>query len=399
MRRRIAPAAVCLAAALTFAACANHASVGTTTSSSSTTTSGPGSAPPTGLGPRTDAAGTVWLCRPGLQAGTDPCLYNPTSTAVSASGAKTVTTASAGGAKPVDCFYVYPTVSTQPRDNANLRIQKKELVAAVVQASRFSSVCNVWAPMYRQRTVSSLALGLGADKPAAAIAYASLVRGWDDYLAHYNDGRPIVFIGHSQGAAILIQLLRSQVDNSAALRGRLIGAIILGGNVDVPVGKLVGGSFQHIPACSSNHEYGCVIAYSSFPSEPPATSLFGRPGQGVSLQWGETARAGLQVVCVNPAALSGGAADLDPYFLTATSPTPGVDTGWVEYPGRYRAKCESAGGATWLNVLPASPSDVRPAISETLGPDWGFHVEDVNLALGNLVRDVAQMELAYSAAH
>jgi hypothetical protein len=394
--------AICLAAALVCAGCGSHVSVGTTTSSPTTTTSGPAtttsSTQPGGPVSRVDAAGTVWLCRPGIAASSNPCLYNPSSTSVSASGAKTVNAGSASVGKPVDCFYVYPTVSTQPRANANLRIQKTELDAAVAQASRFSSVCNVWAPMYRQRTASSIASGLGADKAAAAIAYASLVHGWDDYLSHYNDGRPIVFIGHSQGAAILIQLLRSQVDPNPALRKRLVSAIILGGNVDVPVGKLVGGSFQHIPACSSEHEYGCVIAYSSFPSEPPANSLFGRPGQGVSLQWGETATTGLQVVCVIPAALSGGAADLDSYFLTLTSPTPGVTTGWVEYPGRYRAQCETAGDAAWLNVVPASASDVRPAISETLGPTWGYHVDDVNLALGDLVRDVAEMELAYSAA-
>ena len=69
-----------------------------------------------------------------------------------------------------------------------------------------------------------------------------------------------------------------------------------------------------------------AIAFSSYPSQPPADSLFGRPGQGVSLQSGQTAKAGQQVACVNPAALSG-AGDLDPYLLTATQtpqlPIPG----------------------------------------------------------------------------
>ncbi|MGA8295908.1 MAG: DUF3089 domain-containing protein [Acidimicrobiales bacterium] len=86
-------------------------------------------------------------------------------------------------------------------------------------------------------------------------------------------------------------------------------AIILGGNVEVPPGKLVGGTFQHIPACTRLFETGCVIAYSSYPSQPPADALFGRPGQGVSLQSDETTKRGSQVVCVNPAALSGGPGD------------------------------------------------------------------------------------------
>jgi hypothetical protein len=107
---------------------------------------------------------TVWLCRPG-QAG-DPCTWSPASTMVSASGATTVGSALPAASSKFDCFYVYPTVSTQPGDNANLTVQKAEVTAAISQASRFSRVCRVWAPMYRQRTAGSLQKGLGAD-PAA----------------------------------------------------------------------------------------------------------------------------------------------------------------------------------------------------------------------------------------
>ena len=35
-------------------------------------------------------------------------------------------------------------------------------------------------------------------------------------------------------------------------------------------------------------------------------------------------------------------------------------------------------------------------MTASLGPDWGYHADDVNLALGNLVQDVAQEETAYS---
>ena len=138
--------------------------------------------------------------------------------------------------------------------------------------------------------------------------------GFEDYLAHYNDGRPIVFIGHSQGASILITLLKQLVDDNSALRSRVVLAIILGGNVVVPKGSLEGGSFSHIPVCSATGQAGCVIAYSSFPGQPPAASLFGRPGKGVSLLSGQTATTGLQVVCVNPAAIGGGSGVLDPFF-------------------------------------------------------------------------------------
>ncbi|MGH9059018.1 MAG: DUF3089 domain-containing protein, partial [Acidimicrobiales bacterium] len=229
-----------------------------------------------------------------------------------------------------DCFYVYPTVSTQHSDNSNLNVQRAEVAAAKAQASRFSPVCRVWAPMYRQRTEASLLKGLGGDPHADDVAYDSLLSAWRDYLAHDSQGRPIVFIGHSQGAAMLIRLLASEVDPDPALRARTVVAILAGGNVSVPVGKSVGSTFHHLPLCTATAETGCVIAYSSFPSQPPADSDFGRPGQGVSLQSGQTATAGVQVACVNPAALGGGTAGLDPYFLTATSTPrpPAVTTPW-----------------------------------------------------------------------
>ena len=197
------------------------------------------------------SSSTVWLCRPGQRP--DPCAYPRAATAVTGSGATSASTelAPLRSAQKFDCFYVYPTVSTEQTNNANLAVQPAELAVAASQASRFSQVCRVWAPMYRQATVPALARGAITSPTVSNIAYASLLAGWRDYLRHDNDGRPIVFIGHSQGAAILIRLLRTQIDPSPRLRRQLVSAIILGGNVQVPTGARVGGSFQHIPTCAS----------------------------------------------------------------------------------------------------------------------------------------------------
>ena len=342
-----------------------------------------------------DAAGVTWVCRPG-QAG-DPCLFPEGATSVAASGAKTDAPAPAASQPAFDCFYVYPTVTASaPTSNTGTAVTPAVEGAAVAQASRFSQICNVWAPTYRQRTNASLDKGLGNDPTADRISYDSLLAGWRDYLAHDNDGRPVVFIGHSQGAANLIELLRSQVDDDAALRNRMVAAVILGGNVQVAVGKTRGGTFAHIPACTATGQTGCVIAYSSFSATPPADSLFGRPGQGVSLQSDQRTRKGQQVLCTNPAALgSKGTAPLTPYFVS-TSRRAGAH--WVTYPGLYTGTCESKGGATWLQV-DSQPGDSRPKVAATLGPEWGLHAYDVNLALGNLVDDVGAAEAAYAAKH
>ena len=65
-------------------------------------------------------------------------------------------------------------------------------------------------------------------------------------------------------------------------------------------------------------------------------------------------------------------------------------------PSLYTATCEHTGGATWLQVTATpAPGDPRPTVSASLGPTWGYHVDDVNLALGDLVTDVGREEAAY----
>ncbi len=341
---------------------------------------------------------TVWLCRPGMAA--DPCTSSLQTEVVLASGARSLITPSVASASKFDCFYAYPTVSHETTLNSDLAVQKAEIATAIAQASPFSTVCRVWAPMYRQFTLFALqkllTQGVSANDLAVLnTAYESLKSGFEDYLTHYNEGRPIIFIGHSQGASLLVSLLKQLVDGNPALRSRLVLAIILGANVVVADGSREGGSFSHIPVCSSNGEAGCVIAYSSFPSQPPATSFFGRPGQGVSLLSGQLATTGVHVACVNPAALGGGSAALDPFF-----PTEGlIAVPWVEYPDLYAARCETGGGANYLQVTKISgASDRRPVVTEPSGPDWGYHDYDINLALGNLLADTAAAEKTWSRA-
>ena len=326
----------------------------------------------------------------------DPCQQSLATTAVTATGARSVSSPKPTAPAAFACFYVYGTVSAEPSVNADLNRGQAEITQAEEQATHFSQVCQVYAPIYRQVTVADLAahpdLNFG---PAETVtAYDSIKAGFEDFLTRELDGRPFVVIGDSQGAAMLNLLLARLVDDVPALRSRLVTAIILGGNVEAQAGQLAGGTFKHIPACSRPGETGCVIAYSSFPSTPPADSLFGRPGQGVSLQSGQTARQGLQVVCVNPGALSGGPATLAPVFpsLLRAESTP-----WVSYPGLYTARCEHSDGASWLNVTKATgPADHRPTVTENLGPAYGYHSWDLSLAQDNLVSDVAAAETTWT---
>jgi hypothetical protein len=352
---------------------------------------------PTAAARTTGAAGTagtagktVWLCRPGHRP--DPCVSDLTTTVMGADGGRATETQPVPATTGADCFYAYPTVSGESGANADLRIQAAERQVALVQAARFSTVCDVWSPVYRQRTLSDLFnLTDGApDSTAHRIAYASLRAGWRSFLAAHDPSRPIVLIGHSQGASMLIRLLRNDIDHDPAVRRQLALTLLLGGNLAVAQGQPIGGDFQHIPLCTKPRQSGCVIAFSSFPKQPPIGAFFGRPGSGVSLLSGDVRTKGLQVACVNPVSPGSRAAlGLHPYFPSQLAGS-GASTPWTAYPGHATAQCRSGGGATWLQVSPTPAGRTTAALlHERLGALWGFHDIDVNLALGDLVTDVA----------
>ncbi len=407
-RHRVRAAAGLLALATAVAvlsACTSHSTSHSTPATSGSARSG---SVPAALSstpaPASAGSRTVWLCRPGLA--NDPCTADLTSTSVTADGMTTVQHARPAADPPVDCFYVYPTVSRQRGPNANLHIDPEETGVAIAQASRFSQVCRVFAPMYPQLTVPALGRAAQGGTTAAAItAYLGVLNAWQDYLAHDNHGRGVVFIGHSQGAAVLIAMLAREIDPDPALRRRLVSAILLGGNVTVPKGADVGGSFRAIPACRTGRQSGCVVAYSSFAAPPPANSLFGRVGSGLGAGLsGSSGDRRDEVLCTNPATLDGSGGRLVPYFptqpvpgLPGSAPAPSsVRTPWVSVPGQYTARCRSSGGADWLQVTPVhAAGDRRPVVRQSLGPRWGLHLVDVNIALGNLVDLVREQAAAY----
>ena len=356
----------------------------------------------TNAGAPLDQWGTTWLCRPGLA--DNPCTTDLRSTAIARNGAMRAEPVPPASNPKVDCFYVYPTISDESAINADLTIEPQLAEVAIAQASRFSQVCRVYAPVYRQITLTALNHPGRITLADALIAYNGVLTAFRDYLAHYNHGRGIVFIGHSQGASILIKLLKEQVDPKPALRQRMVSALLLGGNVTVRKGRRTGGDFNHIPLCHSSKETGCVVAYSSFTTKPPSNSQFGRTTSdaGVSLLAPHHVSPNIAIACVNPANPAGGQTHLDPYvpslflqFLGAGSALQ-VGTAWVSFPAEYTATCQSSGNATWLQVThtPGSP-DQRPLLGELVDPTLGLHILDVNIALGNLVQLVRTEAGAY----
>jgi hypothetical protein len=343
-----------------------------------------------------DAAGVVWLCMPGATA--DPCAGNLDVTSIDPAGKQTAQPVPPANNPPVDCFYVYPTTSRQKTVNADLSIDPEEVGVAVAQAAPFSQVCNVYAPIYPQATIEALNSGQ-IDLNVIETAYEGVRAAFADYLANYNHGRGVVLIGHSQGAMMLVGLLHRMIDVDPAVRRLLVSALLMGANVTVPVGRTVGGDFANIPACGSISQTGCVVAYSSFDTTPPAGAAFGRvPG----LTMFQFAKDGpQQILCVNPAAPAGGAAVLKSQFVTADvaklagAPTPLPATRYVSYSNSLSGECRTDGDGSWLQVARTGSPGTLPALAGSEGPSWGLHDLDVSLTLGNLVDLVRTESAAY----
>jgi len=340
-----------------------------------------------------DAA--TWLCLPGRQ---DACGRALPTAALTPAGYGPVTQSTPAADPPIDCFYVYPTVSRDPGLNSDMSPGVEEQGTAAVQLARFASVCKTYAPVYRQVTLGAIPRALAGENVTAnfIMAYADVANAWRYYLEHYNHGRPFVLIGHSQGTIHLTQLLAREIENGPAA-ARMLSALLIGYAVEVPEGRLVGGSLQRTPLCSRAGQTGCVITYMSFRADapPPAGSLMGR-----------APRPGMTAACVNPAALSGGSAPLDSYWYAAASQFGGPTITWstagappapfLHARGLISGECRHDGQAGWLaitvNADPADartdqiPGDVYLGASRQAG--WGLHLGDVPYAQGDLIRAV-----------
>jgi len=338
--------------------------------------------------PSTAAAKVKWLCAPGVKK--NPCTQSFKTTVFSTFGTQLRVEAPKAARKPkVDCFYVYPTVSNQSGDIATKAVDPELRSIALFQTARYSQVCRVFAPVYRQVTVQ----GLNRGKYAAQPADGDLLEAWKLFLSKYSKGRGFVLIGHSQGAFRLVTLIQKQIDKNAQLRKRLVSAILLGGNITVKQGSDRGGSFQNVPACKSDTELHCVMAFSSFNQTPPADAFFARSDSGFT-----TRGPDVQVLCTNPAALQGGAVDFD--SLVPTTPFapgtliaagiqllhleyPKASTPWIESKAAFSGQCMTDGTASWLNVV---SNEGTPVPTASPNAQWGLHLLDANINQGDFLR-------------
>ena len=349
-----------------------------------------------------------WLCLPGRS---DICSTPIPTTALNPNGYGSTGLSTVEKDPAIDCFYVYPTVSTDRGLNSDLIVDNSEKLATQSQFARFASVCRTFAPIYRQMTLGAVAtFAAGGNIDAAgALAYGDVLSAWRNYINTRNNGRPFVLIGHSQGSLMLQMLIAREIETNPAIAARMKLAIIPGFNLLVPEGKLVGGTFKKTPLCSSPGQTGCVISWVSFREKnvPPKGAIFGYSD-----------RPGMTVGCVNPA--QPGAAGWVPFdsyiYARSTLPVPGGPVEWssegppptpyVRAEGLVSGQCVNDGPRGYLSIRTnADPTDKRTdrvggevAVLGMFLPGWGMHLADMAEAQGDLIREVGEISVRSKTA-
>jgi hypothetical protein len=333
----------------------------------------------------------MWLCRPGMA--NDFCAEELTATEIAPDGTRSTLTLPKATDPAIDCFYVYPTVALSGAvgnvtDFSNLEDIK---VPVRAQAAPMSEVCAVYAPLYHQITLPTYTSG--SPDQYLDNAYEDVAAAFQVFLEHHSKGRDFALLGHSQGAHMTRRLLQNQIETNDALRARLVVAMPIGpvGEITVPDGEVVGGSFTKLPLCTGAEERGCVIAYDSHAKDGAST-------QGLS------APAGMDRACANPASLADGSAPVrlsGSYFPTSKyqgqfkmGADDGLDTSFALYPDLFTAECaENAAGVRYLAIgFAPEAGDVRTNPTQFEGgltSVLGLHVLDYAYPLSELVELVA----------
>lgn len=165
--------------------------------------------------------------------------------------------------KSVDVFYVYPTVSANPSGSMDIADATERALAVGIfkaQASVFEPHANVFAPYYRQMStkVDMSGGGLATDTKEFKQGAIDVSEAFAYYLENYNQGRPFIIAGHSQGTMALIELIKNRFGTDEELRSRLVAAYLIGYTVTDSDLMLAG-----LTAAQEADDVGVVITYNT----------------------------------------------------------------------------------------------------------------------------------------
>lgn len=177
--------------------------------------------------------------------------------------------------KAVDVFYLYPTAwqKTNPNDPGICDIDNASMLhlskmAFRRQATAFETIGNIYAPYYRQ-----VDLSLPAEERNRLVNTVPTYDGiaaFDYYINHFNNGRPYILAGHSQGSNVLVNLLSSYMKEHPEAYKRMIAAYAIGYSVT----DAYLAANPHLKFAEGPDDTGVIVSYNT---EAPDTKAGTNP--------------------------------------------------------------------------------------------------------------------------
>ena len=141
--------------------------------------------------------------------------------------------------KDVDTFYIIATEYMGFKEDASdyATLDEPEMVdntpiQYALHASAYEEATNVFVPFYRQvglKYAGEVWKKYGSLDPALeGIPYEDVTAALDYYFENYNNGRPFILAGHSQGSAIAKLLLKKYFKQHPEYYSRMVAAYIIG---------------------------------------------------------------------------------------------------------------------------------------------------------------------------
>jgi hypothetical protein len=290
----------------------------------------------------------------------------------------------------VDVFFVHPTTYLTGGAH-NARYDEPGPTSAQIeqgvlrfQASVFNACCLIYAPHYRQAALAAFwSLREEDAKAAYELAYADVLRAFDYYLVHANQGRPFIIASHSQGSLHALRLLQERVAGQP-LAQRLVAAYVIGYYVPEDIAA------RGLPVCDSPRQTGCLVDWNTVKQGVRADER----EQSRFIWWdGKYQHPGARgLVCVNPLSWrSHGSAGAEQNL----GALPGVRPGEPLLPPVPRLTGAQCDGALLRIDIPLAQ---RHGFANLLTLFGSYHIYDYNIFYANIRANAEERVQAYHAA-
>lgn len=170
--------------------------------------------------------------------------------------------------KPVDVVYYYPSTYTGTSDlgdvatidDAGMRAGAKNVFAW--QATAYETVGNIYAPYYRQADAQDNIQGGDFsqwERTAEGVPAADANAAFAYYIEHFNQGRPFILAGHSQGSKMVLTVLSDYLKTHPDVYQRMIAAYAIG----IPVTEDYLAANPHLKFATGASDTGAIISYNT----------------------------------------------------------------------------------------------------------------------------------------